>query len=1322
MIDRLLKCGVVWLALVWSLFGLEASNTQKRYFQCYDIKNGLTQNTVLSILQDHNGFMWFGTKDGLNRFDGKEFKSFIYGENDEYECRFVSTLCEASDGLIWVGTDWGVCYYDERTEEIYPFTTKSTDGATIANPVSLICEPRPGELWIVVERQGIFRYDLKTKQLHNVSVKDKRYQQVVFTSMAFDDKGRVWLGTFGQGLVYTDDGFKTIHEYRDAAGQEPLASQVVTKIALHSGVLYVSTEYTGLHIIDVVTNQMSTLFQHDETGAVPYIRDFLFYGDTEVWLATESGLYIYDMVTRSSSHYRHSLNDAFSISDNALYVLYRDREGGVWIGSYFGGVNYLQSNRPYFEKFYPGTSGLHGQQVREFCGDRDGNIWIGTEDGGLNKYDPRTKRFQYIDESRRFSNIHGLCAVGDHLWVGTFSQGIRLIDTRSNRVLRSYVKGDASGLNSNNVFSIYQTRSGELYIGTMSGLQYYDPKSDRFVTVPELKDVFIFDILEDRSGNLWVGTYVSGVLKFDQATGLWNRYVHIDGDTTSISSNRVFSLFEDSKGHVWITTQSGVCSYNPDTDRFIRRFSGLGFYRSVVYQMREDKSGDYWLSTNRGLYRVNVEARLVRDFTTDDGLLSNQFNYSSSYIDDAGCLYFGCLGGFVSFFPQDYEDMLPLPAPVFTDMWIYNERVKPSDKESPLEQSITLTNRIELKSTQNFISFKIASLSYSNPSKHRLKYKLEGFDKEWNYLPANSRISYSNLNHGRYVLKVMSYSENNESAGQMTELEIIIHPPFYLSVWAYIVYVLLVVTGGYYLLHYLARRNVQRNEKLMERYKQEKEKEMYDSKINFFTNVAHEIRTPLTLIKAPLENLQAHLQSAGKEVKESLDIMSLNVERLLFLTNQLLDFRKIESNKYKLKKERCNVVDIVRGVYVRFQPTAKSSGKTLELHLPDKPLEAYVDTEAITKIVSNLFTNAIKYSDQHISVELSTGRDHTFCLVVRNDGEVIQPEKREEIFAAFSRLNQNAATGTGIGLAFARSLAHLHGGTLAMGDSEVENVFVLTIPLGAAPEVPVENKPEEAPDSLIDRVDESRAILVVEDNAEMRLFIEKQLYKQGYKVYSASNGAEALQVLAGQDIDLIITDLMMPEVDGITLLKKVKTDLMYCHIPVIILSAKTAVADKIEGLESGADAYIDKPFSMQYLLANVATLIRNRQRLREALSNTSANSVARNEGLSKMDKEFLTRLDEIVQANYSNPDFAMDDIVEAMNMSRSSFYRKLKGVLNLSINDYVRLQRLKRAAELLKEGKYNVTEICYMVGFSSPSYFSKCFHKQYGVLPKDYEG
>lgn len=371
MIDRLLKCGVVWLALVWSLFGLEASNTQKRYFQCYDIKNGLTQNTVLSILQDHNGFMWFGTKDGLNRFDGKEFKSFIYGENDEYECRFVSTLCEASDGLIWVGTDWGVCYYDERTEEIYPFTMKSTDGLTIANPVSLICEPRPGELWIVVERQGIFRYDLKTKQLHNVSVKDKRYQQVVFTSMAFDDKGRVWLGTFGQGLVYTDDGFKTIHEYRDAAGQEPLASQVVTKIALHSGVLYVSTEYTGLHIIDVVTNQMSTLFQHDETGAVPYIRDFLFYGDTEVWLATESGLYIYDMVTRSSSHYRHSLNDAFSISDNALYVLYRDREGGVWIGSYFGGVNYLQSNRPYFEKFYPGTSGLHGQQVREFCGDRE---------------------------------------------------------------------------------------------------------------------------------------------------------------------------------------------------------------------------------------------------------------------------------------------------------------------------------------------------------------------------------------------------------------------------------------------------------------------------------------------------------------------------------------------------------------------------------------------------------------------------------------------------------------------------------------------------------------------------------------------------------------------------------------------------------------------------------------------------------------------------------------------------------------------------------------------------------------------------------------
>lgn len=1314
------------LAIACCVLSSYAGNSQGLYFNRYDIRNGLTQNTVFCILQDRIGFMWFGTKDGLNRFDGSEFKTFIKGDNDEWNCSYVSALYEASDGRIWIGTDKGVCIYSPETETIEQFSKTMEGGVGITNTVTRIMNDRKGNIYIVVEGDGIYKYNPGKDKLEYCRVASPDYDRINITSLAFEESGRIWMGTFGRGLFYSDDNLKTMHQFTDSQGGKPFARQVVTKILEKSGLLYVAIESQGLRVIDCSTNKVSDIFTKDERGGVPYVRDFLFVDDN-VWTATEAGLYVYDLVTRTYRHYRHSVFDPYSLSDNAIYAIYKDRENGMWMGTYFGGVSYLPNKGTYFNKFYQTglSDSFKGQQVREFCKDNNGNIWIGTEDAGLNKYNTHTHDFGYVEESRNFSNVHGLCLDGNNLLVGTFSHGLKIIDTVSGKVVRSFTLDDGSGLNSNYVFTIFRTRENEIYIGTMSGLQLFDIKSGKFETIQELRDVFIQDIYEDTSGNLWVATYVNGLYRRDAAGSMWRRYVNIVGDSSSIPSNRVLSVYEDLGRRIWVTTQSGICSFNPKNNNFDRSILGLEFPQGVVYQIQEDRNGNYWVTTNHGLYQVDCKEKKVDKFTTSDGLLSNQFNYNSSFQDKDGRIYFGCIGGFISFEPKSIKPDEKLPAPVFVDMWLNNNHINPGTLDSPLANSISMTKRVELASDQNFVSFKVVVLSYDNLVAHRIKYKLEGFDNDWNYLPPNNRISYSNLSYGKYVLKVMSYNEKDEENGSVTELEIIINPPFYLSVWAYLLYIIAAICLIYAIVRRNKLRNLRRNREQMEKYKQEKEKEVYDAKFEFFTNVAHEIRTPLTLIKAPLESVMKKDVANDKSVKEDLDIMNMNVERLLFLTNQLLDFRKIESRKFKLRKERCNVSELLRTTYTRFVPTAGSENMKFNLKLPKKDLYAVVDPEAVTKIISNLFTNAVKYGDTYIDVSLSSGKDGSFSIEVCNDGPVIAPDKREEVFSTFTRLDKTGQNGVGIGLAFARSLAVLHGGSLNIADSDSENIFVLTLPIDAedSEDKPVaEGEELGSLGQLLRKNDKLINVLVVEDSVEMRRFIEKSLIENNYNVLVASNGKEALKVLKDNPVNIVVSDIMMPEMDGYELLKAVKTDIMYSHIPVILLTAKTNLHDKIEGLELGADAYIDKPFSMPYLLASISSLVRNAERLRESLAKMPFAASGKEDGLSKMDAEFLAKLNEVIQENYSNPDFSMDDVVEIMNMSRSSFYRKMKGILDLTPNDYIRIERLKKAAQLLKEGSHNVTEICYMVGFSSPSYFAKCFNKQYGVLPKDYVG
>ncbi len=1294
----------------------QAASPSRLYFDHYNDRVGLTSNSVSYIIQDSQGFIWVATKDGLNRLDGFNFRHI--NTDDRESCSSVTTLYEDADGLIWVGAHNGVFIYDPVTEHLKKFNVPRPNGNVITQQVIQFLPDKEGNILMVVDSDGVYSYNKESQKLSTLYHSDS----IKVNQAVFDPFGRLWIGTFGQGLFYSDDRLKTLKRF-DLEADNDTNSAIISDLKINGDKLYVATERYGVISIDITNNRQKRIFIDDQNGQVTYVRQLMFDSQGLLYIASENGVFVYDLLKGEiTNHLTHNIFDRYSISDNAVYALLCDREGGIWVGSYFGGLDYADTGRMKFDKYYPANTlnTLTGQRVRELCMDTvTGLLYVGTEDHGLNSFDPKTGQFAPI-EGITSNNVHGLCIDNRKLLIGTFSQGLKIKNLNTGAI-QTYTT--AQGLLSDFVFSIKRTMNGEIVIGTMGGLQIFDPATETFQTVPEFANIFIYDILEDLKGNLWVATYDHGLYQRPAAHTDWIRYQWNPADVNSIPSDKVYGLYQDSDGMIWVMTQDGLCTYNPADSSFRQDYLGSDRVRGVVYQVIDDDYGRLWLTTNHGLYCLDRKTGNLRRFSTSGGLPTNQFNYRSSLKGDDGKLYFGTIEGLVGFQPLGFNFDTRSISPIIDELYLNGRLTLPEDADSPLEKSITQTKELKLKSHQNSIGFKIVSLLYSSLGEQSIMYKLEGFDKEWHHVPlAEALLSYSNLDYGKYILKVASSNEDGTMAEEPLELKITISAPFYLTWWAKLIYILLTI-GIICVIFWLYRRNSQlNNQRYLENYTAEKEREAYDSKINFFTNVAHEIRTPLTLIKVPLDCMSKSLSiNKNADVKENLDVINLNVDRLLLLANQLLDFRKMEDGKFQIKKQTVDVTEIINSVLTRFRPTIESSGKTLEVSLPEQPVIAYADSEAITKIISNLFTNAIKYGKTFITLSLTAAPD-AFSITIANDGEVVAPEKREEIFTLFMRLENNKnIPGTGLGLAYARSLAQMHGGSLAMTDNLQINEFVLTIPLAHAAEGRKDEE-EANPQNLEQMIkanSQAVTILLADDNIEMLTFLERRLIASGYKVIKASDGRMALDLLESEYVDIVVSDVMMPEIDGIELLERIKSDVNYSHIPVILLTAKTRMEDKVSGLDSGADAYIEKPFAIEYLIANITMLLRNRERIRQRLERMPYKKAA-GKTLNKVDEEFLTKINDIIQANFNNPDFSMEDVIANMGMSRTSFYRKIKGMLDLNPNEYIKIERLKRAAQLFEEGHTSVSEVCYMVGFSSPGYFTKCFQKQFGLSPRDY--
>ena len=1333
-------------AVLTMLHPAYASNDTQYHFRHYDISQGLSQNSVMTLHQDSKGFIWIGTKNGLNRFDGNSFKVFLKNDTpDGLHNSMIYSIAEDSSENLWIATDSGIEIYDPHTEKFSSFNVRTANGNMISGTVNKIIIDRHDTAWILAGN-NLFRYSVPDSTLTRMNDDLRKHTEYRPAAIYKDDiQNLLYIGVPADGLFsYNPLTGKYTH-----VASCPYTPTDICIYKRHFALM--GTINHGIWLINLATGE-SRQMKLDPDDPDIFVRVITAMSESEYWIGTESGVYI--LKDGAVEHIQHETFYDRSLSDNAIYAIMSDRDNGIWIGSYFGGVNYIPNRQPYFTSITPRPSGnsISGFRVREFAGDNKGRLWIATEDNGLNCYEPNSEggvKFHNCNTGNNyvpFNNIQCLDISGDRLWAGTFSNGIYVIDLNTFRTVHYEKSGEPWSLENNDVFAICNDSGGTTWIGTSSGASIFIPETGGFRRFDKTGGSFISDIMEDSEGIIWFTTYNNGIFRYDKRLDQIRNFRHDPEKAYSLCYDRIISAYEDSKNRIWFGSEDGgFCRFNRIDETFTSVTTADGLPSNVIHKIIEDDNGHLWISTNNGIVHFDPEAmKIIDTYNQFNGLPSRQFNYNSGYKTPDGTIYFGSINGFVYFNPEFFHIPIGKHRVILTEFSILGQDDEGNSLEKEFSgKAMPYTSSIQLDYRQTSFSLSFSALDYSGKGNGKYAYKLEGAENTWNYIPDKiPSVSYNRLMPGNYDLLIKYSPDGHTWDDEATSLAISIQPPFWKTGWAtasLIIFLFLLAAG--IVAYIMFRREKRLNDKLAMQ-EQKQSEEIYKAKIDFFTNMAHEIRTPITLIKVPLDYI-LNKELSKEELKENLITMERNANRLLALVNQLLDFRKLESDAMTLNKKERDVVKIVKSTFDYFLPMARQKNIEMTLTCSESPMIAIVDEEAITKICSNLLSNAIKYAATYIKVELNLNDEYSyFSISVHNDGEKIPENMRGRIFEAFFQIKstwQSSQPGSGIGLTLASSLTKMHNGNLYIDDSAKDTAFVVQIPTGTDKKGDGDSleaqandpyTPEEQ-DMVSDMTDQETyddesvqggskeyTVLIVEDNEELLNLLAQQLEVQ-YDILTATNGVEAMKILDSQMVNLIVSDVMMPLMDGFELCSNVKSSINTSHIPVILLTAKTNLKDKISGLETGADAYIGKPFSTSYLLAQIDSLLKNRAALMKKFADNpllGTNIMAQ----SKADEEFLGKLTDVVMHNISNDMFGVEDLAKEMGMSRSNLHRKIKGVTKMTPGNFIMILRLKKAAELLLDGGYRITEICVLVGIGSTSYFSKSFYRQFGVLPKDY--
>ncbi|OGU66659.1 MAG: hypothetical protein A2W30_07315 [Ignavibacteria bacterium RBG_16_36_9] len=1330
----------------------------------------MSSPAVSCILQDHEGYLWFGTFNSVEKYDGYSFISYKNETADTTSLNngYVETIYEDHFGNIWVGTSEGL---DKLNRTSGKFSHFIPDHQKIKkegeNHITAICEDKNGQIW-VGSRDGLNVLNQSTgKFLHfnYDNYNPLRSFNYAINAIHEDREGDLWIGT-GAGL----DKFDTKHNkftryWFDQKNQSDWTNLWVNTIFEDkSGILWLGTRL-GL----VAFNKKDSTFisYGKELRSISSICED---ESGNLWIGTWlDGLFSFDISSKIFTQYKNNSRDRESISHNVVTSVCYEKSGTLWIGTLGGGVNKLDKTLLLFTRY----KHIEGDKESLYSNNVD-CIFQGTRkeifvvsDRGVELFNPNTESFKLLFYLPTVSQV-----VEDdnhNFWFGvSISEGLYKFDVHKN--LKKYYYTWEQMKFPQDFSSMYKSNNGSIWIGTNYGAFFsFNPVSEIMTAIDLGITIYgIVKVFEDDSGLVWIGTQGAGLICYDPAKKTKINYTSESKNEGCISSNTVFSIHQDKTGTLWVGTNTGLNKYEPLSQTFSHFTEKNGLSNNIILTILEDDHKNLWLNTANGITKFNLENFQFKNYFLPYRLSGNWFLQPPGFRTKDGEMYFGGVNGLIRFHPDSIRGNEHIPSIVITSF-------KKFDKSYPL------SDEIRLPYDENFISFEFASLSYISPERNQYAYKMEGLDKDWVYSGTRRYASYPNLDPGKYVFRVKGSNNDGIWNEAGTSISIIITPPWWKATWAYILYSILILSIIYFTWKMQVKRIRMSHEYEMNKFEAQKLQEVDELKSRFFANISHEFRTPLTLIIGPAKQI---IESTKEEkTRENLKVMHKNANRLLGLVNQLLDISKLESGNMKLRTSPQNIIPLIKALALSFTSYAERKKITLKFNSFEDEIIVYIDKDKIEKIITNVLSNAFKFTPDGGRMEVtvqptprpSKGGDEALLkgpsfggdlgvglrsvpikgfveISIHDTGIGIPQEKLPKIFDRFYQVDASHTReqeGTGIGLSLTKELVELHKGTIEVESEEGKGTtFTISIPLGKEhlkPEEICEEAAEKEYEKVKDTIDlsieefvdnnekhkseiyspeksELPLLMIVEDNSDVRNYIKENLNKD-YRILEAVDGEDGWNKAIDPAIggtDLIVSDVMMPKMDGFKLCAKLKTDERTSHIPVILLTAKAGSSDKIEGFETGADDYIMKPFETEELKSRIKNLIVQRKRIHEHFKKHGLFEIEE-KNITPIDQKFLHKAFDIIYKNISDTTFDLESFAESINLSRSVLHRKITSLTGESPGELIRRIRLKRAAQLIEQKFGNISEISLEVGFSNPSQFARSFQKEFGVAPSTYQ-
>lgn len=1321
--------------------------------------NGLSHNEVKAVLKDQDGFLWFGTTYGLNRYDGYSCKIFRKDHNDSTSLKGnnITSLYELPGRKMWVSTMVGACIYNADTEKfdgdqdgylssvglpagsissivrgrngrywflygdkgLYLYSTNDKSvkpfnppGTTLSEKITAVKETADGKLWLVYQSGFLQEYDIKSgKAVFTSTALQQQPGREQSFNLFIDNDGDVWCWAYNNGLFFLHPGDNTLLRIGKNSLPAKLNSELVTQVVQDdNGLIWVGTDHGGITLIDKKHNF-------------------------------------------STSYLLNNPNDPKSISQNSIMAIYKDDQGIIWLGTYKQGVNYYNSSIvqfPYYHHHESDPKSLQFDDVNRFVEDRSGNIWIGTNGGGLIYFDRKNNTFkQYLHDPNNSNSLSNNVIVSlwvdreNILWIGTYLGGLNSFDGRKFTHYR-HQDNDSSSLADNTVWEIFEDREQQLWIGTLGGgLDRFDRAANRFMHYKSKGGAnYITNVIQDKKGDLWIGSS-GGITVFEKNKGTTTTYQHTS-KKNSLSDDGIFCLLEDSKGRIWVGTREGLNLFNKQTGEFQTFTTSDGLPDNMILDILEDAHQTFWISTPSGLCNAiprqnnNHITFSVINYDATNNLQDREFNDNAALKTRSGELIFGGPSGFNIINPAAIRQPVGRSTVAFTGFQILDRNIEPGEEVNNrvlLDRALSQLQSIDLKYKENVFSIDFASLDFSHNRNDKYAYMLEGFNTDWLYTGDDQRrATYTNLSPGHYTFKVKVMDRTGAWSAVKT-LQINIKPPFWRTPIAWFIY-LLIAGGLFWLIRRITLERIHmRFEVKQQRREAERAHALEQLKTKFFTNVSHEFRTPLSLIIAPLDKIIQ--QATDQEQVEQLNLVQRNAKRLLNLVNQLLDFRKMEVQEVRLHPAVGDIVSFCRETSLSFTDIAEKKQIQFSFSSDIDCLEIYFDKDKIEKILFNLLSNAFKYTYDHgkVSVNLTynmpaaTDTEGTLAISIKDSGIGIPAGQHEKIFERFfqtevpeSMVNQ----GTGIGLAITKEFVKLHNGTITL-ESEPDRGTCFTVLLPArkmyvSPQPTAEATPVEEEEGIMmeegKQANRRKTIMIVEDNEDLRFYLKDNLKGQ-YRVEEAANGSEGWEKIKRLNPDLVVSDVMMPLMDGVELARKIKSEMLTAHIPIILLTAMGSEEKQLEGLKAGANDYITKPFTFEILASRINNLLMQQHLLKKRFQKqitVNPEEVT----ITPVDETFLKQALEIIENQIDNPDFSVDEFSRKLFMSRVTLYRKINSLTGMSPLDFIRSIRLKRAAQLLNNSGMSIAEVAYQVGFNNPKVFSKLFKGEFNVTPSEY--